>query len=161
MTQERKEQQALEILVVEIDDLRLGLYCTDVLEIVRAVAMTRLPKAPDIVEGVINFRGTVIPVLDVRARFGLPPKPIDPSQQMVIAVAGERRVVFRTDRAVSLETLSRNEIEDARRIVKDAPYVAGVAKLPDGMAVIHDLRTFLTAAEMAALSALDCAESTT
>lgn len=160
MTQEREEPD-LKILVVEISGLGVGLCCTDVLEIVRAVAMTRLPKAPEIVEGVINLRGGVIPVIDVRARFGLPPKPIDPTQQMVIAVAGERRVAFRTERAVGLVHLRRDDIEDARRLVKGATYVAGVAKLPDGMAIVHDLRTFLTAAEAAALAALELPEPAT
>jgi len=57
---------ALQLLVAEIGALRFGLRLSDVREVVRAVAIDPLPGAPDIVEGLINVRGEVVPVLDVR-----------------------------------------------------------------------------------------------
>jgi purine-binding chemotaxis protein CheW len=113
-------------------------------EILRAVAISPLPKAPPIVEGVINLRGAVVPVLDVRARFGLAPRALSPDQYFIVARAGERVVALRVDQALDLVAVRGVDIEAAARVVAGIEYVAGIAKLPDGLLVIHDLPQFLS-----------------
>ena len=148
---EGMESRASEVLVFEIAGRRYGLPACDVRELVRAMTIVPLPRAPAIVEGVINLRGRVVPVLDVRTRFRLPPKAVEPTDHLVVAEVGERLVALRADRATDLVRLDPEEVEDAKGVVPGAEYVAWVAKLPDDLVLIHDLRTFLSRAESAAL----------
>jgi purine-binding chemotaxis protein CheW len=130
--------------VFEVAGRRFGLSAEALREVVRAVAITALPKAPPIVEGVINLRGTLVPVLDIRQRFELPPTPLAPQQHLLIAQAGARLVALRVDRALDLVALDRRAIESAAGVVPGVEYVAGIARLADGLLVIHDLETFLS-----------------
>lgn len=134
----------LELLVFDVGDRRLALRARDVHEVIRAVAIAPLPKAPPVVEGVINVRGTLMPVLDLRKRFGLPPVPITPEQHFILARAGPRPVALRVDRALDLTIVPEDAVESATRVVPRAEYVAGLARLADGVLVIHDLERFLS-----------------
>ena len=144
----------MELLTFEIWRERFGIPLADVREIVRAVSIARLPQAPLVVEGVINVRGSIVPTLDIRARFNLPPKAVEPSDHLVIAFAKRRLVAIRVDRVTDLLTLARSEVEDVTVAVPGSTLVAGVAKLHDGLLLIHDLATFLSAAEAEALDGL-------
>ena len=140
-----------EVLVFEVAGQSYGLPIVDVRELVRAVAITPLPDAPAVIEGVVNVRGRVLPVLDVRARFGLPTRPLDPSDHFIVASAGPRGVILRVDRATHLALINEASVQPPETLGPSAAYVAGVAKLDDGMVLIHDLATFLSAAEAASL----------
>jgi purine-binding chemotaxis protein CheW len=141
------------VLVFEVGGHRYGLRSGDVREIVRAVSISPLPKAPAIVEGVINVRGEIVAVLDIRERFRLPPKPLEPDDHLVLARIDERLVALRADRALELVSVAAEQIENLEQAVPGAEYVAGVAKLPDGLVLIHDLATFLSPAEAKTLRA--------
>jgi purine-binding chemotaxis protein CheW len=132
-----------EILVFTLGAARYALWSTDVRELIRAVAIVPLPRAPRIVEGVINLRGQIVPVLDLRARLGLVPKPLEPTDHFIVVSAGERLVAVRADRALSLVTVGTGSLDE----LQAAPFLAGAARLPDGLVLIHDLRTFLAAGE--------------
>lgn len=144
-------RDGIEVLVFEVGGQRYALASSGVKELARAVTVVRLPKAPAIVEGVINARGAVVPVLDLRSRFRLPAKALEPADHLVLAWAGDRLVALRVDRALDLVRLGADVVEDAQRLTPGAEYVAGVAKLPEGLVLIHDLRTFLSEAEATAL----------
>ncbi len=146
------ETDTTQVLVFEVGGRRFGLPAAVVREVVRAVETLPLPKAPAVVEGVINVRGKVVPVLDVRGRFRLPPKPLEPADHLIIARAGGRVVALRVDRATDLVRLDAADVEEARGIVPGAEYVTWVAKLPNELVLIHDLETFLSRAESAALT---------
>ena len=138
------------LLTFAIGRQRFGLRLDRVQEIIQSVRLARLPTAPQIVEGLVDLRGTVVPVLDVRSRFCMPSKAIEPSDHIVIAQANEHVVGIRVDRAIDVLTLPEHDIEDVSA-ASASEYVAGVVKLPDGLLFIHDLATFLTEAEADAL----------
>jgi purine-binding chemotaxis protein CheW len=140
-----------EVLVFEVGGQSYGLPIVDVRELVRAVAITPLPNAPAVIEGIVNVRGRVLPVLDVRARFRLPAKSLDPSDHFIVASAGARGVILRVDRATHLTLVDEASIQAPQTLGPSATYVAGVAKLDDGLVLIHDVATFLSAAEAASL----------
>jgi purine-binding chemotaxis protein CheW len=135
---------ALETLVFEVSDGRFAIPRCDVIEVVRAVAIRTLPAAPAIVLGIIDL-------LDVRVRFGSPAKPLELSDQFIIARAGPRRVALHVDIALGLETLTVLAIEDAANLPSALQHIAGVAATAEGLVLIHDLRAFLTQAEAQAL----------
>jgi purine-binding chemotaxis protein CheW len=134
-----------EYVVFALDDGAFAVAARDVREIVFAVRAAPLPGAPDVVEGLVNVRGTLAPVFDLRKRFGLPPRAIDPSDHLVLATAGGRLVAFRADRVVDFARFAPETIEAA--IVDGVEHVAGVAKTPEGLVLIHDLTAFLSASE--------------
>ncbi len=142
-----------EVLLFELEGQLYALPSPSVLEVVRAVSVRPLPKAPPIVEGVIDLRGSLVPVLDIRSRFELAHKPLAHTDHFVIARAGDRRVALRVDRALDLAHIQRGQLEDVQHAVPGVCYVSGVAKLPEGLALIHDLQTFLTPGEASQLEA--------
>lgn len=140
-----------EILVFDVAGWRYGIPVADVQELLRSVTVTPLPNAPTAVEGLINVRGEVTAVFDLRKRFGLPPKPLASSDHFVLARAGERKVALRVDRAVDVIQVPPDDVDSVHRITSNEGFLAGVAKLDDGLVLIHDLGRFLSNAENIAL----------
>ncbi len=138
----------LEFLIVEVGGHRYGLAVADVREIVRAVPPVPLPGTPEVVEGVINLRGRVVPVLDLRRRFRLPARPPEYTDHLVIARAADRLVALRVDRALDLVRVAAADVEGVGGI---APGAARVAKLPGDLVLIQNLRAVLSPAEAATL----------
>jgi purine-binding chemotaxis protein CheW len=141
----------VEVLVFEVGGQLYGVAALDVREIVRATAIVPLPRAPAIVEGVINVRGSVIPVLDIRQRFRVAAKKLSPSDHFVLAFAAEYVVALRVDRVVELQRFRASDIAEANAVLPYSEYLAGVAKLSNGLVLLHDVRTFLSQGETAAL----------
>ena len=139
------------LVTFSLNSQTFGLWLEDMVEAVRAVAITPLARAPAAVEGIINVRGEVVPVFDLRTRFGLPPAPVRPADHLLIARAGDRKVAFRVDYVLGLREVSPDEIQEIQSLVQVAGGIAGVAKLAQGLVVIAALETFLSAAEEAAL----------
>lgn len=131
---------------------RYALTSSAVREIVRAVSIAPLPKAPPIIEGVINVRGALVPVLDIRQRFGLPAAPLTPSDHLILAVAGARDVALRVDQATDLISVPDNQVDGPHASAPGAELISGIARLPDGVLVIHDLERFLSLDEARATS---------
>jgi purine-binding chemotaxis protein CheW len=143
------------LLVFDLGGQRFGIPLTSIREVVRIVTITQVPETPPIVEGVINLRGSLVPVVDIRARFKLPAKAVELSDQLVVAVARSRVIAIRVDQVIDLVTPAESDIEDVKQVAPNSTRIAGVAKLPDGMVMIHDLASFLSAAEAVAFRALE------
>lgn len=135
------------LLTFSLDAQIFGLWLRDTLGVVRAVSITPLAGAPRVIEGIINVRGDIVSVFDIRARFGLRTIPIRASDQLLLARAGGRNVALRVDRALTIIEVAPDDLAEIRDVARSAGGVAGVAKLADGLTVIADLETFLTAAE--------------
>jgi purine-binding chemotaxis protein CheW len=142
---------SLEVLLFTLEGQRYALPVVDVRELVRAVRLTPLPRAPDVVEGLMNLRGELLPVLDLRRRFRLPPRPLSPEDHFIVAQAGARRVVLHVDRTEEVLTLAPGTLDETPRSLPGVGYVAGAVKLPEGLVLVHDLRSFLSEAEALAL----------
>jgi purine-binding chemotaxis protein CheW len=141
-----------DFLLFTLDQRRFALPVAQVREAVAAVAITPLAGAPGVVEGVIDVRGTPTPVLDLRARFALPPKPLAVSDHLVLATAGDRPVALRVDRATDVVSLDEEAVSAARPDDPALRHLAGVARLPDGLVLVSDLDAFLTQGETQALA---------
>lgn len=137
----------IRIVVFELSGYRYAIPMADAREFARVPSIVPLPKAPAIVEGVVNIHGKVVPVLDIRKRFRLPEKRAHPMDHLVIAHADRRLVALRVDRVLGVEDVDARDIEDAAAVTPEAEYLTGVAKLADGLVLIHDLRAFLAEAE--------------
>jgi purine-binding chemotaxis protein CheW len=138
-------------LLFEVDGIRLALPLDSVAEIVRAVAVTPLPGAPRVVEGVISVRGEIVPVLNLRARLGLKPRAASTSDRLALANAGGRRVAVRVDQVDWLADIDPSSIRPASELTTGLDHVKGVTQLEGGLVLIHDLDTFLSSAEAESL----------
>ena len=141
------ESAPLEILAFEVGGRAYALPAARVRELIRVVAIVPLPSASPAIEGVINVRGEIVPVLDIRSRFGLPAKSPALTDQLILVSVGTQVVAIRVDRATGLLRVGPDECEDLRRIIPGVVDVSGIAKLADGLVMIQDLRAFLNDAE--------------
>ena len=146
-------ENQLQILIFEVAGQRYALGLGQLREVVRAVAITPLPGAPPMVEGVIDRRGSLVPVVEVRPRLGLETKPIDAADHFIIAEAAGQTVALRVDGANELREIPEPSLESARELAPEADTILGVARLPDGLVVVQDLGRFLSAADAEALAA--------
>ena len=120
--------------------------------IVHVVEVAPLPRAPEIVLGVINFSGRIIPVVDLRRRFRLPEKEAGLYDYLMIARTSKRQLAFSVDRVTGVLEYPETEVTAANRIVPGLEYLAGVLKLKDGLIFIHDLESFLSLDEEKSLN---------
>src|SRR5471030_1523511 len=92
----------MRLLSFNLDDHRYGVAAGAVAEIIRAVAITPLPGSPSVVEGIIDVRGAIVPVFDLRARFSLPAKPLETSDRFIIARTALRVAALHVDHVFDL-----------------------------------------------------------
>jgi purine-binding chemotaxis protein CheW len=111
------------------------------------VEITPVPQIPEIVLGVINAQGRIIPVVDIRKRFCLPARAPHLSDQLLIARTSKRAVALVVDAVSEVMTLSSQEVVLGETILAHWDYVTGVVKRPDGLILIHDLDRFLSLEE--------------
>jgi purine-binding chemotaxis protein CheW len=131
-------------VVFQLDTQRYALQLAAVDRIVRAVEVTPLPGAPDIVLGAITVEGRVLPVLDIRRRFRLAEREIRIEDQIVIAQTTARRVALVIDEACDVIERDPSASVGANLSVPRIEPVEGVIELDDGLVFIHDLDKFLS-----------------
>jgi len=141
----------MQLLVWTLDQQQYALPLAAVDRVVRAVAVTALPGAPDIVSGMVNVRGTITPVVNMRKRLSLPPREIHPGDTLVLAHTSRRPVAFFVDVVSRLADYPDTAIVAAESVAPGSDYIAGIAKSIDGMTLIHDLERFLSLDEEAAI----------
>jgi purine-binding chemotaxis protein CheW len=139
------------LVTFNLDDRRFALYTAAVQRVIRVVEVTPLPKAPDIVVGIINMQGQIIPVFDIRMRFHLPPRDVQLNDQMIVATTTKRTVALWVDSAGDVIEIPEEKIIAAEEILPELEYLQGVVKTHDGMVLIHDLERFLSLPEEEAL----------
>ena len=134
-----------------LDDQKYALFLSAIIRIIRVVEITGLPKAPEIVLGVINMHGLIIPVFDIRKRFRLPQREMQLDDQLIIASTSKRTVALLVDSVSDVIDIPEEKIIAGEKILPGLEYVEGVVKTEDGMILIHDLEQFLSLQEEKAL----------
>lgn len=137
----------MQFLLFTVDSASYGIAASAVGEMLRAVAVAPLPGAPAAVAGIIDVRGSVVPVFDMRVRLGATHRAVSPEDHFILVHATGRTVALHVDTVVELVEIDPSAIATASAQLPSTPHIAGVALLPNGMALIHDVDTFLSAAE--------------
>jgi purine-binding chemotaxis protein CheW len=134
-----------------------GVNILKVQEIIRPVDITRVPHAPEFVEGVINLRGRILPVIDLRTRFGFPERAQDDETRIIVVEIGSQTVGFMADAVEEVLRVDVTSIEPAPELAVgiDAHYLRGVAKLDERLLILLDLEGILSTDETEALEDLD------
>lgn len=140
-----------ELVVFTLDQHLYAVPLVVVERALRAVEVTPLPKAPDVVMGVVNVEGAVVPVMNLRKRFRLPERDITVDDQFILAATKRRTVLLVVDRVNGLIDFTDRGTFSADEIVSGLDYLSGVTKLSGEIVLIHDLDRFLSLQEEEAL----------
>lgn len=144
-----------QLVAFELADETYGVDIYQVREIIRVPEVTRVPKAPDFVEGVINLRGGVIPVLDLRRRFGMEPLDGSDDARIIIVELGEQLVGMRVDGVSEVLRAEADQIEPPSPYIVnvESQFVTGIARVGDKLVILVDLNLILAREEKEQLKA--------
>lgn len=134
-----------QMVLFELGSEIYGLDIAAVHEIIRMQPITRVPKAPIYVEGVINLRGKVIPIVDMRRRFGLEKSESEKNNRIVVVNIQDTILGIIVDAVTEVMRIPMESIESVSDIVTAAnsDYLLGIAKLPDKMVILLELDKLL------------------
>lgn len=132
------------IVLFKLDEQSYALYLSVVERVIPVVEITLLPKAPDIVMGVINFHGVIIPVINIRKRFNLPVREIELDDQLIIARTSNRFVALVVDSVIGVHELEHDQLVNTKEEFPYTDYLSGIAKIENNIILIHDLEKFLS-----------------
>lgn len=127
----------IDVLLLEVEGRRIGLPASLVLEVLPSAAVETLDGAPDLVEGVLNVRGQLLPVVSMRRRLGAPDRPPRVDDHLVRVETGGRELLLRVDRALDLIGVDPWRLQEL-----DAGQ--GAVATPEGTLVVQDAERFLS-----------------
>ena len=139
------EIEERQVVVFELGDEKYGTDINTVREIIRMPTVTQMPGTPEHVRGVINLRGRVIPVVDLRTRFRLPATELTADTRvLVVDIAGESIGVV-VDAVTEVRRISSGSVEssDATATTEESFYIEGIAKQDEHLLILLDLERAL------------------
>lgn len=150
----------LEVLLFELAEQRFALPLSFVIEITRGSAVRRVPNVPVRVLGVLNRRGRMIAVLDLREHLGLPSAALSPEQHFVFVRVQQNTLALRVDRAIGVERLALLDAPELLEAPDSLRGHGGLASVEHGVVLIYDPERFLSPAQQRELEqALSLARS--
>jgi purine-binding chemotaxis protein CheW len=141
------------IVVFQLAQQRYGLALEQVERVLQAVAVTSLPDAPAVVLGVVNLRGSLVPVVDLRLRFGLARREVELSDHLLVAATRRRTLALLVEAVEGVVLADSDSLVPRAGLGISGELLSGVLKGPDGLTLIHDLETLLALDEEARLDA--------
>ena len=150
----KKDVELLQLVTFSIGGEEFGVDILKVQEIIRMLDITRVPKATEFVEGVINLRGKVIPIIDLRKRFGLASKGHDKNTRIIVIDINDMIVGFIVGSVSEVLRIPADTVEPPSPVVAglDSEYISGVGKLDDRLLIFLDLDRLLSQEERDVLS---------
>jgi purine-binding chemotaxis protein CheW len=149
--------QTMQVVSFALGSEEYGVDISQVQEINRMVTITHVPRAPHFMEGVINLRGQLIPIIDLRTRFGMPRTEHTKNTRIVVTEIGTKRVGMVVDSVSEVLRIPVEQIEDAPDMISgiETEYIRGVGKLGDRLIILLDLGRVISGAEKRDLENLD------
>lgn len=138
-------EEELQLVAFTIDHQEFAVDILLVQEIEKITHITRVPRAQYSLEGVINLRGEVIPVINLRKRLNLELKPINENDKIVIVKTNDLTAGIIVDGVSEVVRLPRNMVESSPSLVEniEADYIQGVGKLDERLLVLLDINIIL------------------
>ena len=145
-TNSSTEQQ---LVVFDLAHEAYGVDIGTVREIIRMQDVTSVPRRPDYVSGVINLRGRITPVVDLRKRFNLPETEISRESRIVVVDIDGQDIGMIVDAVTEVLRISSDQIEPPSNMIAagGSDYIVGIAKLESQLVLLLDLERVLTSAQ--------------
>lgn len=140
-TARQVDSQLLQLVTFVVGTEEFAVPILAVQEINRMLTITRVPQSPDYVEGVINLRGRIIPVIDLRRRFGMEASSHASENRIIVLEVQGRTIGFVVDRVQEVLRIEGRIVEPAPALVTSghSEYIEGIAKLTDRLLILLDL----------------------
>lgn len=162
MAEAKKSTDVLQVVVTKLADEEYGILIMQVQEIITLPGITRIPGMPDFIEGVINLRGRIIPIIDLRKRFKLEVKERDAETRIIVVEIGaanakKEAIGLIVDRVSEVITLSGEQIDEIPPAISriDAEYLSGVGKLEKRIIILLSLDKVLSELEKTLLTQIE------
>jgi purine-binding chemotaxis protein CheW len=147
--------QELQLVICMLAKEEYGLPITKVQEINRMVPITRLPQTPDFMEGVINLRGRVIPVIDLRKRFQLAEAVMNDDTRIIIVDVEGQTLGVVVDAVTEVVRLPATSVEPPPpAFILDSQYIEGIGKLDGRLLILLAIDKVLTSQETITLKSV-------
>lgn len=140
------ESAPVRLVSFRIDEQDYAIEAADTVEIIRLVAITSLPAAPPFIPGIINRRGEIIPMIDLRIRLNFEPKLYNLSTPIIVVRVGFRIVGLLVDKVTEVAVVPASDITDSSSAA-DTKYVRGVVKYDERLTLLIDLSDLLSGEE--------------
>jgi purine-binding chemotaxis protein CheW len=153
---EDEDTQKDKYLTFRIGEEDYGIEISYVTEIVGMQHISEVPEMPDFVKGVMNLRGQIIPVMDVRLRFDMEARPYDDRTCVVVVRMGETSVGLVVDTVKEVLNIPEQAVTEPPRVAsaKSARYIKGIGRLENEVKILIDVNTLLHDEEREALGTL-------
>ncbi len=151
----------LHLVTFRIGTEIFGVPISSVQEIVRVPQITRIPQSPEFVEGVVNLRGRIIPVIDMHKRLGRQRSDSegrDIKNRILVVEAGRMLIGVIVDAVEEVIKLSEERVEAAPAMVAgiDNQYLKGIGKLEEHLLILIDIEKILSIDEVSEIIGMDC-----
>ena len=130
MSQIENMSHELKLIIFKLGREEYGMDILRVQEIKRMMGITRVPATPSFIKGVINLRGSVLPVIDLRTRLGLIESELKDAARIIVVLVNETTVGFIVDEVVEVTTIDSAQVESAHTLSTglSTEYISGIAK---------------------------------
>jgi purine-binding chemotaxis protein CheW len=147
----------LQLVTFHIENEEFAVDILNIQGINRMVEITKVPNAPDFVEGIINLRGKVIPLICLRKRLGMPERDYDKATRFIVVEINSRVIGFIVDSVSEVLRISSSITEQTPPMVSsvDSRFITGIAKLDDRLLILLDLEKVLTYSQKDELDKLE------
>lgn len=152
---DEENTQADKYLLFNLGREVYGIPIAHVINIIELQKITEVPDMPAHIRGVINLRGSVIPVMDLRLRFRLPEREYDDRTCIIIVKVAEKSVGFICDTVAEVQAIPPQDIEDPvsfRRDHDQAQYISGLGKVGPDVRILLDVEKVLSDDDQRALA---------
>ncbi|MCP5062104.1 MAG: chemotaxis protein CheW [Ignavibacteriae bacterium] len=145
--------ELLQLVSFKVGEAEFGVDILRVQEINKMMELTIVPNTPDFVVGVVNLRGRIIPILNLRTRLGLPVKEYDLETRIIVVEMEDRTIGFIVDEVKEVLRIPKNITEPPPDIVSgiDSDYITAIGKMEDRLLILLDLTKILSSEEMNSL----------
>ena len=139
------EGSIIQLVSFVLEDVEYGVDILAVHEILRFPEITRLPNAPDFIKGVINLRGNVIPVVDVRKRFGFSKAKVTDLTRIIVIETNDKLTGLMVDNVHQVVRITQNNVDPPSELIEGVSeeYIWGIGRLKDRLIVILNLANIL------------------
>jgi purine-binding chemotaxis protein CheW len=134
-------------VIFKIEQQLFCIRLSDVYRIVRVVHVTAIPEAPQVIEGVINVQGDIIPVVNLRKRFKINTRELNLDDQIILINANNRLLGLLVDEVTDILESRSEDIVSQENILPGADRIQGVMKNNESMILIQDIETLLSTDE--------------
>jgi purine-binding chemotaxis protein CheW len=144
------EHPILQLVGFRLDEEDYAIPITTIREIILMKPITRIPEVPPFIEGVINLRGAVIPIVNLRKRFGMPPRGTDDETRMIVVTVRDQTVGCVVDAVTQVMRITADQVQAAPVSVLAVArqFITGLARIDERLLIVLDIAKLFGPSEL-------------